>query len=241
MTAVAPPGIYGKLPTHGDFIQRNLSSAFVVPWDAWLQHYVVASKERIGEEWLDVYLTSPIWRFALSPGVIDEQGWAGIMMPSVDLVGRYFPFTVAVRLAPGEAPTAFLAQQTGWFAQVETAALAALEGDVALDDLTAALSEIERLPAIAAELRDTRDNGPLHLDIEQEALAHTGYALMCDALLKEKHRGYSVWSTAGSDRVAPCAFSTPSLPAINKLPAMLDGQWLTWGWELPRAAGVMHA
>jgi len=240
VTAVAP-GIYGKLPTHGDFIQRNLSSGFVAPWDAWLQHYVAASKERIGEEWLDIYLTSPIWRFALSPGVVDEQGWAGIMMPSVDLVGRYFPFTVAVRLAPGEPPTAFLAQQTGWFAQVETAALAALEGDVALDDLIAALSDIERAPAIAVELRDTRDNGPLQLDVEPEALAQSGYALLCDALLKERHRGYSVWGTAGSDRVAPCLFSTPSLPAINKLPAMLDGQWLAWGWELPRTAGAMHA
>lgn len=237
----AAPGIYGKLPTHGDFIQRNLSAAFVAPWDAWLQHYVAASKERIGEEWLDIYLTSPIWRFALSPGVVDEHGWAGIMMPSVDLVGRYFPFTVALRLAPNETPTAFLAQQVNWLAQVETAALTALENDVALDDLTAELGEFERLAVAAVKLRDTRDNGPLHLDVEQEALAQTGYALMCDALLKDKHRGYSVWSTAGSARVAPCMFSTPSLPAINKLPAMLDGQWLEWGWELPCAAGVVHA
>lgn len=240
MTAVAP-GIYGKLPTHGDFIQRNLPAAFVAPWDAWLQHYVAASKERLGDEWLDIYLTSPIWRFALSPGVVDEHGWAGIVMPSVDLVGRYFPFTVAVRLAPSEAPTVFLAQQQGFFEQVETAALAALEGDIALDELTAELSEIERLSVPAVELRDAHDSSAWQLDVAQEALAQTGYALLCDALLKEKHRGYSVWSTAGSDRVAACVFSTPSLPAIHKLPAMLDGQWLEWGWAPPRAAGVAHA
>ncbi|OGI58559.1 MAG: type VI secretion-associated protein, partial [Candidatus Muproteobacteria bacterium RBG_19FT_COMBO_61_10] len=34
------PGVYGKLPTHGDFIQRNLPSAFVRQWDVWLQHFV---------------------------------------------------------------------------------------------------------------------------------------------------------------------------------------------------------
>ena len=30
----------------------------------------------------------PIWRFVLLPGLIGSNGWAGVLMPSVDRVGR---------------------------------------------------------------------------------------------------------------------------------------------------------
>ena len=28
-------GFYGKLPSHGDFLRRRVSDAFVGVWDAW--------------------------------------------------------------------------------------------------------------------------------------------------------------------------------------------------------------
>ena len=46
-------------------------------------------------DWLDGYLASPSWRFLLMPGVMDGQPWAGVLMPSVDRVGRYYPLTIA--------------------------------------------------------------------------------------------------------------------------------------------------
>ena len=88
-------GIFGKIPAHGDFIERQLPRSFLTPWDEWLQRGIASSKELLGNQWLEIYLTSPIWHFCASPGVIDEKAWAGILMPSVDSVGRYFPLTVA--------------------------------------------------------------------------------------------------------------------------------------------------
>ena len=41
------------------------------------------------------YLTAPVWRFAWSPGIAGAHWWMGVMMPSVDNVGRYFPLIVA--------------------------------------------------------------------------------------------------------------------------------------------------
>ena len=64
-------GVYGKLPAHGDFIQRNLPSAFVRQWDVWLQHFVAGAKEKIGADWLDVYLM-------VMPGTVGEHGSIGI-------------------------------------------------------------------------------------------------------------------------------------------------------------------
>src|SRR5262249_53859270 len=78
------PGWYGKLPNIGDFASRRLESQFISAWDAWLQEVIQATRGDLGESWLDCYLTMPIWRFLLLPGLVGPSGWAGVLMPSVD-------------------------------------------------------------------------------------------------------------------------------------------------------------
>src|SRR5277367_4426109 len=87
-------GLYGKLPTHGDFLRRRVPDDFVDAWDPWLQHCIADSRGALGEQWLDTYLTSPVWRFALGPHVCGASAVAGLIIPSVDRVGRYFPITL---------------------------------------------------------------------------------------------------------------------------------------------------
>ena len=41
-------GLYGKLPSHGDFLRRRTSDAFVSVWDAWLQDCLAASRADAG-------------------------------------------------------------------------------------------------------------------------------------------------------------------------------------------------
>src|SRR5690606_39018525 len=98
------PGFYGKLPSRGDFVSRRLPQPFVATWDAWLQQGIAASQAALGQRWLDVYLTSPIWRFALAPQVCGGAAYIGVLVPSVDRVGRYFPLTAALALPKGVAP-----------------------------------------------------------------------------------------------------------------------------------------
>lgn len=236
-------GVYGKLPAHGDFIQRNLSASFVKPWDEWLQHFVAGAKEKIGADWLDIYLTSPIWRFALSHGAVDDACWAGVLMPSVDLVGRYFPFTVALRIPDGVNPFEFLDSQSAWYTRVEELALGALNGDMSLDDLVDALADVELSVAAVYTATGARlDAYCMQVETAAAAPAPASvYSCMLDALLVQLLRSYSLWSTTGSERVAPCVFDVPGLPPVSKLPAMLDGDWQRWGWEqpyAPRAEGV---
>ena len=228
-------GVYGKLPAHGDFIQRNLPSAFVRQWDVWLQHFVAGAKEKIGADWLDVYLTSPIWRFALSHGVIDEGRWAGILMPSVDQVGRYFPFTIAVRLPDDQNPMEFMALQTSWYTAIEELGLRALNDEIALDDLVQELTEAKlHLESAYAATSKLTDSYAMQADMEfEEQSAASVYPSMLDALLVKLLNSYSIWSTTGSERVAPCVFDVQGLPTVSKLPAMLDGQWQQWGWAQP--------
>jgi type VI secretion system protein ImpM len=231
------PGVYGKLPTHGDFIQRNLSPAFVKQWDVWLQHFVAGAKEKIGADWLDIYLTSPLWRFVLSHGVVDEGRWAGILMPSVDQVGRYFPFTIALRLPDNQNPLEFMSMQSSWYSGIEELALSALNGELLLDDLVQALADVPlSLASAYISTGAVVESYAMQIDMAtEEPLAAAVYPCMLDALLVKLLSSYSLWSTTGSERVAPCVFDVQGLPAVGKLPAMLDGQWRQWGWVRPCA------
>jgi type VI secretion system protein ImpM len=133
-------GWYGKLPCLGDFASRRLSSDFITPWDAWLQRSIAKSRQQLGERWLDIYLTSPMWRFILAPGVCGERACIGVLLPSVDKVGRYFPLTLALALEPSRTDIVRLLAMQPWFAELERIGLTALNVDYSANDLGAALA-----------------------------------------------------------------------------------------------------
>lgn len=126
------PGWYGKLPGMGDFAHRRLPETFRSVWDAWLQRGLAGLRDRHAD-WTERYLEAPIWCFALGPRVAGARGWIGVLMPSVDGVGRYFPFTLCVELdeAVGDALRGeALAAALRWWALAAQAALEGLDGDL---------------------------------------------------------------------------------------------------------------
>ena len=135
-------GWYGKIPAIGDFTSRRLPRYFIDLWDNWLQHSIVASRKQLKENWLDSYLTAPIWHFVLMPGVCENKIWTGILMPSVDNVGRYFPLTIALEIEPNTNAmlTAFSAQT--WHADIETLALSALDINIFPENLDQGLNQL---------------------------------------------------------------------------------------------------
>ena len=70
------------------------------------------SRDALGEGWLETYLTAPVWRFALAAGCCGPAA-AGIWLPSVDRVGRYYPLRAGVpaRGAPPPATLPWAAQR----------------------------------------------------------------------------------------------------------------------------------
>jgi len=136
-------GLFGKLPARGDFIRIGLPGRFVMPWDAWLQGVIAASEARLGSGWLPAYLESPVWRFMLPAGMCGPGTVLGVMMPSVDRVGRYYPLTLAAVMSPGGLVPP---EETvgAWLDACEAAGRAALEEDLAPERV------LERLPALPA-------------------------------------------------------------------------------------------
>jgi type VI secretion system protein ImpM len=133
------PGWYGKLPSLGDFASRRLPPLFIEPWDRWLANSLATWRGRDGA-WLDAYLAAPPLRFVLGAGLVFEEspGYAGILMPSVDRVGRYFPLTVArARTLDGVVTPA------AWLSELESVAVAALNEDWDAERLDEELGKLD--------------------------------------------------------------------------------------------------
>lgn len=207
------PGFFGKLPWLGDFVTRGLPNSFVTPWDSWLQAGMAATREELGDAWLERFLTAPIWRFVLPAGCAGPA-MAGVLMPSVDRVGRYFPLTVAMPLEadpPAEAPLA----AAFWFDELEAVALAALDEAVSPE---AWEESISRLPP--PTLADAE--APAQIGYGWQALSLAGPLSLGSATLRLSISG----PVAGQSRF----WTNPE-----------DGGWYLAGDGLPPAAIWPHA
>lgn len=228
-------GLFGKLPAHGDFIYRDLPSHFINAWDTWLQGFVASSQQQLGEAWLDTYLTSPIWRFVISDGVVDGLSWTGILLPSVDRVGRYFPFSIVTK-TPAVANPFLIIQQQTWFDAIEQLALSALSGHMQLEELVQEINKHNvALPQAVQRYAPSLENSGIVAEFANETPnPELAYAHLLDSQCRQTYSNYSIWSTAmGSERINPCVFYTRGLPNFRSAAAMLDGQWAHWGWHQP--------
>lgn len=155
MIEAGAPGLFGKLPSRGDFVVRRLDPACQMALDDWLQDCIGTSRRQLGDAWLGAYLNAPIWRFVLGAGVCGAPPVAGVMMPSVDRVGRYFPLVLAAQLPGCGRPQDLVRTAAPWFDALDGLGLAALDGRdlTALDAAVAALG----LPECGGAEPDGRD------------------------------------------------------------------------------------
>ena len=155
--STALPGWFGKLPGMGDFAHRRLPEPFRAVWDQWLQRGMARLRDRHAD-WTERYLEAPIWCFALGRQVAGERAWIGVLMPSVDGVGRYFPFALAMELdeaVPEQLQGAALAAALQWWAHATQAALEGLDGDLDALRFDAVLQRLFAAAAAASVRENT--------------------------------------------------------------------------------------
>ena len=141
------PGWYGKISTLGDFAQRRLPVEFVQVSDAWLSRTLLASHQQLGNHWLDCYLTAPPMRFAWAPGVAGAHWWFGVLMPSCDNVGRYFPLLIAQRRTSPPLDAVALNHLEQWFDHLVKAATLTLGERATVEAFEQALDNAPPWPA----------------------------------------------------------------------------------------------
>ncbi|HKE96735.1 MAG TPA: type VI secretion system-associated protein TagF [Povalibacter sp.] len=239
-------GWFGKLPSHGDFLQRRAPEEFVNTWDPWLQECIAQSRVQLGHGWLDVYLTSPVWRFFLSGGVISASSFAGIMLPSVDRVGRYFPLTIFAELPADLPPMAIAIRGREWLKKIEALALHALQSedfdiedfDLAIQASAEELAEVEQYFGLT--LGESFPAAAAHWRVPMISVDRVAASLI-DPLVEVAGRSLqplSVWWTDGSEDVGASCLLVRSLPDPARYTALLDGNWEAAGWS--GDAGDLH-
>lgn len=218
---------YGKLSSLGDFAQRRIPAELFPAFDTWLSTAMRDGREQLGERWLDVYLTTPMQRFAWAPGVIDEHWWFGLFMPSCDSVGRYFPLLIAQPREGAPQDGAALGQLERWYEHLVAAAMRTLdERGTPVEALEEALRES---PAWAsAPGRDDDDvaaaiRPPGRRTLAPGAeLSHWLPALATQSLL-DALAGCSLWWPVGGEDEPATLRIVRGLPWDEDFVALLEG------------------
>ena len=216
-----PAGYFGKLPMRGDFIQRNMSAEFIHTWDNWLQSVISASNHNLGHEWLNYYLVSPIWRYLIPQQ--SETYQLGVMLPSVDKVGRYFPFTISTNIVPETDASRIISKNRDWFDKAETIALQALDESIDYDHLNIAADALEvqnNTPAIVSGSRVS-----FRIPVDQLSSLDSALEESRQHQPSKAEFDLSYWWNEGNNEIQGNLICCEGMPDDNIYTAMLDGKW----------------
>ena len=194
------PGWYGKIPSAGDFVSRRLPEEFIGLWDDWLQGGMACMRAELGTDWLPRYLVAPVRRFWLAPGLMGAPAWVGVLMPSIDGVGRYFPLTIAAAATPVENSLAAALAAREWYRSVDATARKVLDVRFGIADLEDELAHV-------TPWQDDRTSSAEALHLAEAALDANGA------------RAGSVWwcGDASPATVLGCYASLPPVSAFGLL------------------------
>lgn len=215
-------GVFGKLPALGDFLRMELPAGFIDPWDRWLQEGILAAKAALAERWQDCYFSAPIWRFNLSAGLVGAAPVMGVMMSSVDRVGRQFPLTLAAPMPDGNAALLDHFLSVPVFEALDEIALAALEDGMTRDDLRVRLDGVQA-PARPNNLSIRHAPGGM---VVTGASPGNLVPELAAGLTADAFRRPSIWSALGEDgmRMMVCE----GLPAGGQMTGLFDMDAQIW-------------
>jgi type VI secretion system ImpM family protein len=141
-------GYFGKLPARADFVTGQLPAGFLRSWEAFLMAGLAQSRQDLGKEWEEAFMTMPVWRFWLRPcseAVDSVEPIAGAFMPNVDKVGRAFPLTV---VSPVQSTQQDSRPEEDWYDRVEAVLRDTLREEAGLEDFQQAVDHLEKPLAV---------------------------------------------------------------------------------------------
>lgn len=196
-------GAFGKIPSVGDFFRINAPTGFATVWDEWLQRCLLSGAHFYGARWDELYMSGPIWRFCLSAGIAGPNAIMGVLMPSVDRVGRRFPLTLMGSLTEETPVLQAHFADADTFDSLETIALSVLDEDIGKDALGEKLSVLDP-PVITktASCRIVPGTGVACTGADPQDMLHRVSA----GLLARSFQAPTIWSTLmeGDCRLMVC-------------------------------------
>jgi type VI secretion system protein ImpM len=218
-------GLFGKLGSKRDFVAVSAPRAFLSAWEPWMQSCVSASRDSLGDSWLQAYLAAPIWRFWLGADTCGGATVLGALMSSVDGMGRYYPLTVFacasqnIAIAPPD-----IDPHEDWFAAAENFLLSTLDRTADFESIKASLDQLAGLKQ-AATSEDTLiiTCGVLGRGVGDGSFVNAFGALRV-ANSQKTYSAATFWWTLGGGDYGPFAFCSSHLPSPSLYAKMLNGQ-----------------
>ena len=152
----------------------------------------------------------------LAPGVCGPDAAAGVVMPSIDRVGRYFPLAVVALLDHDTNPASLVGGPDTWFEQAEELLLSTLDTGATFESFNDGLDSLG-FPASEPRAVDSRFAGL------QRVSATVPHGRMT-ALAEQACEGASLWWGRGSERISPGLLRCQGLPAAGDFAQFLLGQ-----------------
>ncbi len=227
MSTQATAGWFGKVSMLGDFASRRLAPDWVQSCDHWLSSGMDTSQRLLGDGWLPAYLSAPLWRFAWAPGVVDRQWWFGVLMPSSDNVGRYYPLVVAQPRAVAPVDRFALDHLELWWQHIAQAALHTLAEDARVETFEESLLHAPSWPMAmqAPPLNVQTSAGREHVTVERAGTLEGFAQGLAATSLLQRLEGQSLWSPLGHPGGPMGCTMLAGLPKPEAFVELLTGRW----------------
>ena len=211
-------GAFGKIPSLGDFFRLDLPRGFVEPWDAWLQAALLTARDSLGEAWNARDMSAPIWRFSVPAGQAGPQAVSGVLMASVDRVGRQFPLTLAAVHDESDILATHFCNASA-FESLEMIALRALDDSMTREGLRACLDDVVLAPTGTV----TASSHPGGVTWQSDRPIGPSFAAQ---KIAEQSQSCGVWSTSldADHRLLLCH----GLPNAGQMAGLFDLEAAIW-------------
>lgn len=241
---MANVGLFGKLPTVGDFVSRGLSPALCERLDQLLQAALVAAT-RDGADARQVMAQAAPLMVSIRPGALCGTGFTGVWIPSRDRVGRVFPLCVGRETSQDQSQVPLLWPSPALTRLLCTAVVKALQVQAGPDELIAALPAGAQWDAAAVEgipFSDMGDETVPAVSSESRLFAiagpEPGMPLGNRALCSRLPWIVQMLGTrVAPDGSAERYFASRAIEAAEHYAALFDGRWTQWQWDCYEVAG----
>lgn len=230
-------GLFGKMPSTGDFVSRGFSGEL----RDGLDHLLQAALMSVASDGLDlrqVMASAPPLMVVLRPGAVCAPGFFGLIFPSCDRVGRVFPLCVGLEMEAG-GPRMPLAWPSGGLARALCQWVSnAIQAGDGPDELMARLPLVPdwaRLGEIDAPFSDVSDETVPGLSVDASHFwfegPETSMAVASRAVCSRLPWVVEMLGViVGADGMLRAFFGSRSLLSWSCLAALFDARWDHWGW-----------
>ncbi|MCE2689624.1 MAG: type VI secretion system-associated protein TagF [Rubrivivax sp.] len=230
-------GLYGKLPSVGDFIGRGFSPELRHALDGLLQS-ALATAISDGVHPHTLFENAPSFVLSVRPGALCASGFVGGIVPSQDRVGRLFPFCLGLETDAQMQRLPLSWPSLGLSQYLCGLGLGAKAAGATADQVMAELPDAARWQALSGQgvpfasaadetVPRLPSEGSAQCFVGPEAVMSPVDRALCSRLpWSAQVLGIVLDSAGGFDRF----FSMKSLSDPAPLAAVFDRQWARRGW-----------